>query len=395
LIEGYGKVRLGIFELRAGRSKKITGLCDTTLTSGSWAISGTNLGIPEVELSVRDFWTLAWFDQLFSFKGNFSHGWMSNLSLSRYIEDTLYLNSYLHQKSFYGRFGKPYWKLKLFGGFNHQVVWGHEQEYYNDINYTLTPLETFIFVLTGKKYSSGNIQEERQGNHLGSIDIGLEYEFEKIKLVIYRQNLYEAGALAHLANIRDGLNGIILKRKQNLYKEAKWDKLLFELLYTKNQAGEAWSPYTPSPYEPYFNHGQYTTGWSYLGAAIGNPFITTRAHIRKDLATAPKEYFINNRVMAIHIGGEGSLKSINYLLKVTWSRNFGTYYTTDEEQSTGITNPGEYGVFGEQHQLSGFLELNRQLNNGINIGFVAALDYGELYYNALGLFLKASYSFYL
>ena len=55
LIEGYGKVRLGIFELRAGRSKKITGLCDTTLTSGSWAISGNSLGIPEIELAVRDY----------------------------------------------------------------------------------------------------------------------------------------------------------------------------------------------------------------------------------------------------------------------------------------------------------------------------------------------------
>lgn len=70
LIEGYGKIRLGIFELRAGRSKKITGLCDTTLTSGSWAISGSNLGIPEVELSVREFWTLPFTGELFAFKGN-------------------------------------------------------------------------------------------------------------------------------------------------------------------------------------------------------------------------------------------------------------------------------------------------------------------------------------
>ncbi len=85
LIEGYGKVRLGIFELRTGRSKKITGLCDTTLTSGSWAMSGTSLGIPEVELSVREFWTLPWFGGLFAFKGNFSHGWMGDVQMSRYI----------------------------------------------------------------------------------------------------------------------------------------------------------------------------------------------------------------------------------------------------------------------------------------------------------------------
>jgi len=142
LIEGYGKVRLGIFELRAGRSKKITGLCDTTLTSGSWAISGTNLGMPEVELSVRDFWTLPMLGQLFAFKGNFSHGWMGDLQMSRYLEqDTLLINSYLHQKSLYGRFGKPDWKIKLYGGFNHQVVWGNEQDYYTE-DYTLNPFET-------------------------------------------------------------------------------------------------------------------------------------------------------------------------------------------------------------------------------------------------------------
>ena len=98
LIEGYGKVRLGIFELRAGRSKKITGLCDTTLSSGSWAISGTSLGIPEVELSVREFWTLPILGQLFAFKGNYSHGWMGEKDMARYIlQDTVDVTSYLHQ----------------------------------------------------------------------------------------------------------------------------------------------------------------------------------------------------------------------------------------------------------------------------------------------------------
>jgi hypothetical protein len=190
LIQGYGKLRLGIFELRAGRSKKITGFCDTTLTSGSWAISGTNLGIPEIELSVREFWTIPWFGQLFAFKGNYSHGWLGDMQMSRYIlHDTLILGAYLHQKSLYGRFGKPSWRLKLYGGFNHQVVWGHEQEYYLD-NYALTPLETYFYVITGKKFTNGYIQQERQGNHLGSIDIGLEYQFEKVKILLYRQNIY-------------------------------------------------------------------------------------------------------------------------------------------------------------------------------------------------------------
>ena len=156
--------------------KKSPDWFDTTLSSGSWGISGTNLGIPEIELSVRDFWTIPWLGELFAFKGNFSHGWMGTKEMSRYIlHDTVSTKSFLHQKSLYGRFGKPSWKIKLYGGFNHQVVWGDEQKYYLD-DYTLTPTQTYLYVITGKKFTNGYIQEERQ-EYLGSID-PLEYQFE-------------------------------------------------------------------------------------------------------------------------------------------------------------------------------------------------------------------------
>jgi len=393
LIEGYGKVRLGIFELRGGRSKDIMGLCDTTLSSGSWAVSGTNLGIPEIEISVRDFWTLPILGQLFAFKGNFSHGWMGDLPVSRYPkEDTLQLGSYLHQKSLYGRFGKPSWKLKLYAGFNHQVVWGNEQDYYNE-DFTLTPLETYFYVITGKKYNNGSIQEERQGNHLGSIDIGFEYKFDKIRVFLYRQNFYEAGALAHLANIQDGLNGISIENQRNDNNLFAWNKLLVEFLYTKNQAGEPWSPSTGSPYEPYYNHGTYLNGWSYKGIGLGTPFVTSRNFILENLPCAPDEYYANNRLLALHIGFAGSVKSLNYVIKASWSQNFGTYWTTDQEQSTNISNPGEYGIFGTQEQFSAFLELNREFSNKINIGFIGAFDLGDLLYNAYGLFFKVTRSF--
>ncbi|MBE0675573.1 MAG: hypothetical protein IH591_13010 [Bacteroidales bacterium] len=395
LIEGYGKVRLGIFEFRAGRSKKITGLCDTTLSSGSWAISGNNLGIPEVEFSVREFWTLPILGELFAFKGNFAHGWLGDLRMARFILlDSVTVTSYLHQKSIYGRFGKPSWRLKLYGGFNHQVVWGDEQRYYLD-DYTLTSLQTYYYVITGKRYSNGYIQQERQGNHLGSIDLGLEYEFSKVKILLYRQNFYETGALAYLANIQDGLNGISLQNLHRGGKRAIWDKLLLELLYTKNQAGEPWSPESGSPYEPYYNHGQYITGWSYLGSGLGTSFIGTRDYIRDNLAAHPEDYFINNRVMALHFGFEGSVRNLSYILKASWSKNYGTYSTTDEEQSTDIINPGEFGLFGEQVQFSSFLGMNRTFSNGFILGLIGAFDYGNLYYDSFGMFLKASYSFSL
>jgi len=363
------------------------------LTSGSWAVSGTNLGIPEVEVSIPEFYIIPILGQLFAFKGNFSHGWMGNVSMNQYWEpDTVQVKAYLHQKSLYGRFGRLSWRMKLYGGFDHQVVWGNEQDYYNE-DYTLSPIETYFYVVTGKKYSNGSIQEERQGNHIGSLDIGFEYNFNRVKLFLYRQNFYDAGALAYLANIQDGLNGISLENQSNRENAFIWRKFLFEFLYTKNQAGESWSPPTPSAYEGYYNHGQYITGWSYNGTGLGTQFISSKTYTRKELPSAPGDFFVNNRLYAFHVACEGAVKTLNYLFKVSWSSNFGTYYTTDDEQSTDIGNPGAYGVFGEKEQLSTYLELNYKLINNINLGFIGALDIGDLYYNSFGIFFKATYSF--
>ncbi len=393
LIEGYGKLRLGIIELRVGRSKKVTGLCDTTLTSGSWVVSGTNLGIPDIDLAVRDFCTLPVFGGLFAFKGNISHGWFGDLAMSRYILlDTLTLNSYLHQKSLYGRMGKPSWRVKLYGGFNHQVVWGSEQVYYLE-DYTLNQWETFYYVVTGKRFTNGYIKEERQGNHLGSIDLGVEFRMSSLKFMLYRQSVYEVGGLAHLANIQDGLNGLSIENLRQGAGNDIWQKFLIEFLYTKNQAGKPWSPEYGSQYEPYFNHGQYLTGWSYNGIGLGTPFISTREYLRRGLPTHPENYFVNNRIVLFHFAGEGMIKGTKYIIKASWSQNFGTYHTTDEEQSTGITNPGSYGIFGKKDQLSVSIALTRMLSQNIGIGITGASDYGELYYNSTGLLLGFSYVF--
>ncbi len=396
LIEGYGKVRLGIFELRVGRSKKITGLCDTTLSSGSWAISGNSLGIPEVELSVRDFWPLPWFGGLFAFKGNFSHGWMGNVQMRRWFDDsdTVQIRTYLHQKSFYGRFGKPGWKIKLYGGFNHQVTWGNENDFYTR-DFYLSPISTFGYVLTGKRYNSGFIEQTRLGNHMGSIDLGLEYRFKNTDVLIYRQSFYEGGALSKLANIQDGLNGISIGNKRRSEKLLKWNKILLEFLYTVNQAGEPWSPEYGSMYEGYYNHGEYIEGWSYRGKGFGTPFISTLNEVRSGLPSGPEEYFINNRVMVVHFGLEGMVGAVNYTLKASWSENYGTYWTTDEEQSTGLPNPGAYGIFGTQQQISAYFNLERSIEQGFTFGLAGAFDHGTLLNNSFGLFLKASYSFRL
>jgi len=111
LIEGYGKMRISVFEARAGRIKEVIGLCDTNLSSGSWSVSGNTLGIPKVQISIPEFYTLPFLGRLFAFKGHYAHGWMGDLPMKWPDGNIFQTNTFFHQKSFYSRFGKPTWNL--------------------------------------------------------------------------------------------------------------------------------------------------------------------------------------------------------------------------------------------------------------------------------------------
>jgi hypothetical protein len=391
LVEGYGKFRLAIFELKAGRVKEISGLCDTSLTSGSYSVSGNAIGIPKVQIAIPEFYTLPFFGKLFAFKGSYMHGWIGNW----FINDEPVPNTptYLHQKTLYGRFGKPNWKLKLYGGFDHQVIWGNEDSIMGE-DYALTPTQRYIYVLTGKAYNNKSIQATRIGNHLGSIDLGLEYEFKNIRLLVYRQNFYDEGAMYYLANLLDGLNGVSFINKQNSNKDFQWKRMLIEFLHTKNQAGETWSKYTTSPYENYYNNGYYKTGWSYKGIGLGTPFINPVNTIKEEFPSAPGDYFINNRVIAIHVGMESYLFGWNITSKFSYSRNYGTYLTS----ATGKIYDGEntealYGIFPVTGQFSAYLETSKDLKKGLRMGLITAFDKGNLYRDSFGIMGNISKSF--
>ena len=303
------------------------------------------------------------------------------------------VETYFHQKSFYGRFGKPEWKLKLYGGFNHQTFWGNEKDYYGDI-FILSAFKTYLYVITGTPYGTDIIPSSKIGNHLGSIDLGFEYQFKNIRLLAYRQNIYDIGALYYLANIRDGLNGLSLINTEQSGNRFRWKKILIEVFYTKNQAGELWSPLTPSGDEDYYNNYQYIQGWSYKGIGIGNPFICTRAFTREGLPADPGDHFINNRVVAFHFGFEGSLQEWDFILKTSYSLNYGTFGTSEVGHTLGKdrTLP-RYGIFSETKQLSAYFEADREFNKGLNLGFAGAFDTGELYYNSFGFQLRFAKSF--
>lgn len=402
LIEGYAKVKAGIFQLKVGRSKDVMGLSgDTSLTSGNFSISGNALGIPKVEISIPEYYTLPIWDGIFAVKGGISHGWLGRVKVADTVAGSFVSKNYLmsqteaaktyfHQKSLYIKLGKNTWKTHLFGGFSHQAFWGNEDQIYGSDIFDISAVRTFLHVLTGKAYGGTGtlLPRSKIGNQLGSIDLGLEYDFENIKLGISRQNFYDVGALAKLANLRDGLNGIYLinKKSERPEKAFHWKKILLELFYSKNQAGEPWSKKTNSGDEDYYNNYFYPHGWSYKNIGLGNPFVTAKYDLRKGLATAPSDYFGNNRVIALHIGVETKILKWNHTAKLSHSWNYGTFGTSEAGRSTGSQRyPPAYGLFGKANQFSAYLNGSRKINKNTSIGYELATDNGTLLRNSLGI----------
>jgi hypothetical protein len=246
-------------------------------------------------------------------------------------------------------------------------------------------------VLSGKVYHHSKV-----GNHVGSLDIGAEYKFDGVTLLVYRQNLYDKGALASLANIADGLNGLSITNNKKRDDNFNWKKIVVEVLYTANQAGGLNSIRTASGYENYYNNYEYSEGWSYKNIGLGTPFITAANAARAGLPSYEREYFINNRVTAFHVATQIAAFKWMYTLKLSYSENLGNYITGSDSfrGSAGrIVIPGRYGLFKKVNELSTYIEGTRSLQNGYNIGYNIGYDRGGLLYNSFGVVLKASKTF--
>lgn len=389
LIEGYGKIRLSIFELKAGRSKEFDGLVDSTLSGGAFALSGNALGIPKIQLAIPEYFTLPFTYKLLAIKGSFSHGWLGE---NEVFDGKKSFKTYYHQKTFYAKLGRPNWRLNLFWGFNHHVFWGSEKEIYGS-KWTLSPTDAYLNVVFGKTTRLSKVSKSKIGNALGSIDIGAKYEFNRFKLSLYHQFFYDVGALYYLANVKDGLTGVSVTNKRQGNKSFHWNKFLLEYFYTIDQAGYPWSKRTPSGDEDYYNNYFYTKGWSYQDIGLGSPLITEERFARKEFPNDRKDYFINNRVIAIQSGIDFDYKKINFIVKLTGSKNYGTFATSPYGTSLGKKFRRPIGKFNEANQFSFYLEGKRVLKRGLFVGGVFAFDYGDLLNNSTGIIIKAGIAF--
>ncbi|HEV7349020.1 capsule assembly Wzi family protein [Telluribacter sp.] len=377
LPQRYGTLGFGNLELWVGRRKQLVGLADSTLGTGSYIMSGNTVPIPRVQLGLRKFSDVPFTKGWLAILGFYADGWFEN---NRPVTSELKL----HQKQLYGRFGKPGGAWKLYGGFNHQVQWGGKSSAQTVDGQMPKGFQNYLRAVTGRR-SLGRLDStatnfdntNRVGNHLGTIDAGLEWNGTYTNVFLYRQNLYEDGSLYYLTNVKDGLNGIRIRWNQPSFRMITLKEAVVELLYTKSQGGEDFiiGVGTKRGKDNYFNNAQVADGWSYYDRTIGTPFIPPTTD------TSPLwpayGYTSNNRVAVLHLGLRGTfMHRYEWSTKLSYSSNAGTYDLPFEPAPT---------------QFSGILSVQRKVNwlgpNTILKGSVAT-DVGELYRNSTGLMLS-------
>jgi hypothetical protein len=382
LTQAYLSGRRGKWELWAGRRKEVYGVGDTTMTGGFFAWSGNALPMPKIQLGTRDYINFAkgWLGVHMTF----SHGWFDNQGPT--------IDAYLHQKTLYGRIGKPTSMFSLFGGINHNVSWGGEAKIKKGGAFDFYPsnFSTYFYVVTAIKdrtilatdpKSSWDDLGYQFGNHLGTVDLAIKIQTKDFESLLYRQSMYETGRIVSLAVINDGLTGFSIKLKKNFIL----NKIGLEYLYTGNQgnyiSGLAQFFGLKDPHlsevENYLNNGGRGS-WKYWNMSLGTPIFL----LDRDLLTGGGNNFTFNAIKSLHLNVSGVIAD-GYI----WNARYSTsYYTNPRSNILPRLEPIDFR--GQQaFSISVEKKISDRLLGNVQLGY----DKGKMIQNSVGLSMRAAY----
>ncbi|WP_080055632.1 capsule assembly Wzi family protein [Spirosoma aerolatum] len=378
LAEAYTKIRFRAIEFYVGRWRGVTGLGDTTLSSGFYAVSGNALPIPKLQIGTVGYAPLHFTNDFLAINAAFSHGWFN----VPYIQGVRF-----HQKHLYLRLGKPAATVKFYAGVNHQVQWAGHAEYlkqrpdladangYFPSDWRFYKYVVLSYTPSDWKNVSGytDFDSYRVGNSVGSIDVGLEFTTRNAHLLAYYQHAYEDVSGIAFLNMPDGLWGLSYTPTPAHRASFHVNRLTLEFLTTKDQTAPTFiipgSRYQGG--DNYYNHSQYWQGWSYWGRTIGTPFIAPGQDFDKAYNLKNGQFFPNNRLNMWHVGLRATYRKTSFTVRTSYSQNYGTF------------NEPFGSIVG---QFSGLLSAQLPMPRWFHTDLIAkiAVDTGGLYTQTVG-----------
>ena len=181
------------------------------------------------------------------------------------------------------------------------------------------------------------------GNHLGSWEARLNYEWPAVRASLYAEHYFEDhSAMVHIDFDGYGQGAHWNERDRNVWllyplqdmqwgvelylKRLPWlNRIVVEYMDTRYQSGPIYHDHNPGVSDHiggddnYYNHYLYQ-GWSHWGQVIGNPLY------RSPLYNADHTLTIqDNRFYAWHAGVSGSVPHLDYRALLSWQQGYGTY----------------------------------------------------------------------
>ena len=355
LQQAYGEVGLMKGLLTIGSKEQPLELKNQELSTGSQTLGINARPVPQVRLSLPDYWEIPGTHGWIGLKGHLSYGWTTDDEWQRDFTDeqTRYTeHTWLHTKAGYARIGKNGKPLTVEIGLEMAAQFGGQS--YLQTNSTELSCISNESGLKGMWHAlvpSGHDANENDmdyknidGNHLGSWLMRINYDRHDWGVSVYADHFFEDQSMMfHIDYDGYGTDEEWNKRKDNDYlvydlrdmlvgaelrlKTTKWvSNVLVEYIYTKYQSGPVYHDHTRhlsdhiGGNDNYYNHWVFT-GWQHWGQVMGNPLY--RSPLYNDDGRILTE---DNRFWAWHIAAAGSpIEGLRYRLMCTWQRGFGTY----------------------------------------------------------------------
>jgi hypothetical protein len=302
--------------------------------------------------------------------GGLAHGWFES---QKDLKGLL-----LHHKYFYLRLGGSF-SVNLSYGVQHVAQWSGRSPVYGSMPATLDNYFRIFLGSSGNSTASWGDQENALGNHIISQNLGLDVILKSVKVSLYWQSIAEDSPvkkfITNTPTIEDGLWGITVK----LPKFQQLNNMVVEYLSTTDQNGP-WHDLDGVIYggqDGYYNNGMIPNGWSYKGMTIGNPWLTSPKY-NKDGSTS----IINNTVRLYYFSGTGKVKSLNYRLKLAYSKNYGhtaPLYPESNNQFSWHLETSTYAKYIKNTEISVGISGDRGSMCGNNLALILGVSYSGMF----------------
>lgn len=365
-------------DLDLGIRRRPTGFAGLSVTGGNLVITDNAQDFPGYRLH-SDWIVIPRTNGTLSFRFDFGdYGLWDN----RYVRHTL-----LHNQALYLKVGLSR-RLTFSAGLDLWSQWGGTSP---DHGRQPCGFRNYLRILTassGDEEATKSDQINALGNHLGRELLRLDYEGDGWSLAFQHDIPFEDGSGVGFQNFPDGVNTLHFSLKE---KDRWVSDLLLEFIYTKWQSGTRHDRpateeelkrnpdkkvYVVGGCDNYFCNGEYKSGWTYNGRTIGLPLFIPAAKDENGITRG----VVNNRVVAWNAGASGKLfRKAPYLVRITYSKNFGKYHQTDPFFDSA------------PRQVSGAFEITlpKPVINGttlISLGLYA--DKGSIYPDTAGVTVK-------